>query len=363
MRSSLTNNAVRSARTRRDTVGLRDIAKLASVDISTASRALNYDPRVNAARADQIRKLAEQIGYRPRPLRSKSARSVGMLVTADVGLHLNNFQERLAWLAQRALADRRLHVNLEAIPMPYVGQLPAVVQQNRVDGVLLGGHPAVEMVAEIRALGMPAVAINDSVERLGISCVRSNPEPAMRQAILHLAARGHLTFALLTTNFEYPTIRARHNSYEAALREIGIEPQPQWLVSDLAGEIAGGREGIQRLRQRGPLPTAILCENDWMALGAMQELQYQKLRVPQDISLVGHDDLWICQQLDPKLTSIHRAEDKLVSKAIDLLIEQIDSEGPVAPREVLVDGEMVWRQSAGPAPERLKEHCSIGEAL
>ena len=336
-------------------VGLRDIARLASVDISTASRALNHDPRVNPERADQIRKLAERIGYRPRPLRSKLARSVGVLVSADAGQPVNNFLERIAWLAQRSLADRRLHVNLECIQRPYSGQLPAIVQQNRVEGVIVGGPPPAELVAEIRALGMPAVAINDTVERLGISCVRSNPEPAMRQAILHLAARGHQTFALLATSLEYPTIRARHSAYEAALREIGIEPQPKWLVQGLAGEVTGGREGVRKLRELGPLPTAILCENDWMALGAMQELQHQNVRIPHDISLLGHDDLWICQQLEPQLTSIHRAEDELVSKAIDLLMEQIEAGGNLPPREVLVDGEMVWRQSAGPAPERLKD--------
>ena len=349
VKSSL--NATRA----RGGVGLRDIARLASVDISTASRALNHDPRVNPERADQIRKLAERVGYRPRPLRSKLARSVGVLVSADAGQPVNNFLERIAWLAQRSLADRRLHVNLECIQRPYSGQLPAVVQQNRVDGVILGGHPAPELVAEIRALNMPAVAINDTVTRLGISCVRSNPEPAMRQAILHLAARGHQSIALLTTSLEYPTIRARHSSYESALREIGFQPNPAWLVDGLAGEVTGGREGIRQLKSRGPLPTAILCENDWMALGAMQELQHQNLRVPQDVSVIGHDDLWICQQLEPQLTSIHRAEDELVSKAIDLLMEQIESNGEATPREVLVDGEMVWRQSAGPAPDRLKD--------
>lgn len=339
----------------RGSVGLRDIARLASVDISTASRALNHDPRVNPERADQIRKLAERIGYRPRPLRSKLARSVGVIVTAAVGQPVNNFLERIAWLAQRALADRRLHVNLELIERSGGGQLPAVVQQNRVDGVILGGHPPAELVAEIRNLGMPAVAINDSVERVGIPCVRSNPEPAMRQAILHLAARGHQSFALLATSFEYPTIQARRHSYEAALREIGIEPRPEWLVDGLVGEIAGGREGVRRMRSRGQMPTALLCENDWMALGAMQELKDQGLHIPQDVSIVGHDDLWVCQQLEPQLTSIHRAEDELVSRAIDLLMEQIEGAGPVTPREVLVDGEMVWRQSAGPAPHRLKE--------
>jgi DNA-binding LacI/PurR family transcriptional regulator len=265
---------------------------------------------------------------------------------------------RIAWQSQRLLAQRRLHVNLECIDRRNPSaKLPAVVQQNRVDGVLLSGHPPLELVNQIRELGLPTVAINDSVARLNISCVRSDPEPAVRQAILHLAARGHETFSLLLSSMEYPTIQARHHSYEAALKEIGIEPQPGWTVSGLPAEIAGGREGIRQLRERGPLPTAILFENDWMALGAMQELQRYGLNVPHDVSLVGHDDLWVCEQMEPKLTSIHRAEDEMVAKAVDLLLEQIEV-GITPPVELLVQGQMVWRESAGPAPERLKDRRS-----
>lgn len=347
--------SVRAAKRRNARLGLREIARLASVDISTASRALNYDPRVNPQRAEQIRQLAERIGYRPRPLRSKLARSIGVLVCGDqADQPVNNFLERIAWLAQRSLADRRLHVNLECLCRTGPVRLPAVVQQNRVDGVLLGGHPPVELVEQILASGMPAVAINDSVERLKISCVRSNPGPAMRQAVLHLAARGHERFALIMSCMEYPTNQARYESYEQALREIGIEPLPTWTVTGVGGEIVGGREGVRQLRASGPMPTAILCENDWVAVGAIQELEQGGLRVPQDVSVIGHDDLWVCQQLDPPLTSIHRAEDQLVSQAIDLLLEQIDAGGSAPVRELLVEGEMVWRGSAGPAPDRLK---------
>jgi DNA-binding LacI/PurR family transcriptional regulator len=116
MAADSVRESVRPSKRREGNLGLRDIARLASVDISTASRALNYDPRVNPERADQIRKLAERLGYRPRPLRSKLARSIGVLVcSSETGQPVNNFLERIAWLAQKALADRRLHVNLECV--------------------------------------------------------------------------------------------------------------------------------------------------------------------------------------------------------------------------------------------------------
>src|SRR5882757_2850877 len=110
------SNSVQISRKQGGTVALRDLAELASVDISTVSRALNNDPRVSQERATQIRKLADKLGYRPRPLRSKHARSIGLLITtAEPGRLGADFLARISWLSQRLLADRRLHVNLECV--------------------------------------------------------------------------------------------------------------------------------------------------------------------------------------------------------------------------------------------------------
>jgi DNA-binding LacI/PurR family transcriptional regulator len=331
---------------------LRDLAKLASVDVSTVSRALNNDPRVKPTRAAMIRELAEQIGYRPRPLRSKRARSVGLLVPPTPAGGYDQFLERIGWAAQRVLAQRKMHVNLEVVGENGSRQLPAIVEQNRVDGVLLAGASSPELARQIRELGMPAVGINGSMELLGISCVRSDPAPAIHQAILNLAARGHESFALLMKAMNFPTAHARHSAYLESLKELGIDANPEWIVTDLQEDLAGGREGVRQLQERGALPTAILCENDWLALGAMHELQRQQIRVPQDVSVVGHDDLWVCERLEPTLTSIQRAEGELVEKAVDLLVDHIEDRQK-EPIEILLQGNMVWRQSTGPAPQRL----------
>ncbi len=355
MCASTENGGVASPSKRRGRIALRDLAKLACVDVSTVSRALNNDPRVNEQRARHIRNLAQQAGYRPRPLRSKRAQSIGLLLgsTGRDRTDHNDFVSRIAWHAQQLLAERNLHVNLEFVSRGSQ-TLPAIVQQNRVDGVLVAGHPEAELVAEIRSLDVPAVAINDSVERLGISCVRSNPEPAIRDAIVQLAARGHEAFGMLLTRLEYPTSQARHRAYLQALAEIGLEADPAWVVTGVPAEIVGGREGAIRLRDLDRRPTAIFCENDWVALGASIELQNQGLQVPRDVSIVGHDDLWVCDQLDPPLTSIRRAERDLIQKAVDLLLAEIEDRTR-EPREVLVAGEVVWRESTGMGPRRAGE--------
>lgn len=334
-------------------VGLRDLARLAAVDVSTVSRALNRDPRVSAERAKTIRELARRMGYRPKPMRAKRTHAVGLLIGSDqldrIGGVGEHFLERIVWIAQQVLSQRRLHVNVECFLRKDDGKsIPAILQENRVDGVILAGHPAAGMVARIREHGIPAVCINDSAKRLGIPCVSSDPQQAMHEAIVRLAALGHRRFGLLMNDLEYPTSRARFEAYGAALADIEIAADPDWLVSDLPPEISGGREGVRALAGRGELPTAILCCNDWVALGALMELQSRGVDVPRDVSLVGHDNVSFCESLEPRLASISRSEHVLVSKAVQLLLDAVDH-GKAKAEDTLVEGSIVWRGSTGPA--------------
>jgi DNA-binding LacI/PurR family transcriptional regulator len=201
------------------------------------------------------------------------------------------------------------------------------------------------------------VAVNDSVDHIGISCVRSDPSPAIHECILRLAALGHCRFGLLLdrpehpTGPDYPTDTIRHAGFQCALREIGIEPDPSWVVWGLPGGMASGHEGVRQLQARGDLPSAIICRSDWVAMGAQVELLKLGYKIPEDISLVGHDNSFFCEQSEPKLTSIDSAKTEMVAKALDILLDQIEN-GPGKPQEILVKGEMVWRQSAGMAPSR-----------
>lgn len=333
---------------------LRDLAKMAKVDTSTVSRALRYDPRVSEKRGKHIRQLAEQLGYRPQPLRTKKAQAIGVLICSQSPLQIEDyFLQRIAWLAQQVLGEHRLHVNLECTPADpdCEIQIPALISENRVDGLLLAGDPPVELVKAISQMNVPMVAINDSPQRLGIDCVSSSPSGALDQCILRLAAYGHQQIALVLHSRKSVCDRARYDAYLNTTREIGLTLEEDWLVEGVSPNIAGGREAIQILASRGKIPSAILCLNDWVAMGALMELNNQGLAVPRDVSLVGHDDLPMCQHIEPQLTSIYRDERKIVQKAVNLLLDQI-ANGSHQAQDVKVQGKVVWRESSGLAPDR-----------
>lgn len=334
---------------------MRELADIAGADISTVSRALNNDPRISEQRATAIKKIAEDLGYRPKPLRSKKTHSIGILIsTSEKEIPKQEFLRRITWLGQWILGQNGKHVNIENIPGEIKNEafLPELIQQSRVDGVILAGYFEEFIIENIRKFEVPIVAINDSSKRTGTSCVTSDSQPAIKEIITHLAAKGHEKFACLNTNISYPTIKSRYERYINTLKEFGIKAEKQFQIDGLSGGIDGGVEGIRKLKEEKSFPTAILCCNDWIALGAIQELQRSGLKVPEDVSIVGHDNLHFCDQLEPKLTSIHRDEKEIVVNAVNLLQEQIDGKKQNI-KDVVLDGKVVWRDSTGITPTRL----------
>lgn len=333
---------------------LRDLAKIAKVDASTVSRALRYDPRVNEKRGRMIRKLANEMGYRPQPLRTKQAKAIGVLVSSLSAEKMDDdFLKRVSWLAQKVLSEKQLHMNFECTRRRGGAdmELPALVKENRVDGLILAGDPNPDLIEKIRQMNVPMVAINDSSKRLGIDCVLSWPSRAMEECIMRLAACGHQRIGLILHNKSSVCDQARYDAYQNALKTIGLSTSEDLLVNDMKASMTGGREAIKILANRGPLPTAILCLNDWVAMGALLELKNRGLDVPRDISLVGHDNLPFCEELEPQLTSIHRDEREIVDKAVSLLLDQIEN-GPHKPRDLHVHGQIIWRDSTGLSPDR-----------
>ncbi len=329
---------------------------MAEVDVSTVSRALNRDPRISKERAFAIRELAKINGYMPKPIRSNRKKAIGVLIGSSepdrIGGAGEFFLARMAWLAQRVLGDKSIHVNVECFLRNSGGEkLPAVLMENRVDGVLIAGHPSPEFVSRIRSLGIPAVAVNDSIDRIGIPCVCSCPSAVIEEAVIRLAAWGHRRFAFLMNNSEFTTSKTKIYAFRNALAKVDIPFSSDFLVDGLPWEIPGGRQGIKELKQRGSahMPTAIFCTNDWVALGAVMEIIASGMRIPQDVSIIGHDDVAFSRTLEPSLTSISRSELSMVSSAITLLLDMIDKKK--SPRkDILIEGEVIWRNSTGPAP-------------
>jgi DNA-binding LacI/PurR family transcriptional regulator len=298
--------------------------------------------RISARTEEAVRRAAEELGYRPnaaaRALRTGAARSVG-LVVPDVthpffGRTMRGAQEA-AWSAGYSVAlvdvplDRPLEAPLEALRAgPIDGFIYFSVEPPK-------RRPGDELIVVIEAEpeGVPWVALDSA----------GGTDAAME----HLIGLGHRRIAQLGSRVEYPTFEIRKARWRAALSRVGVAPDEMlWTGSRFDFDDAAAAAGD--LLDRKPPPTAILCDDDILAGGVYLAARERGIRIPDDLSVIGFDDLDFAKVLDPPLTTIAADAEQLGAVAFRLLEALITGE-PGEPGQVL-PVELEVRESTAPPP-------------
>jgi len=328
-----------------DDINIRQLARELKVAICTVSRALAGAPGVSKKKAEVIRQRAALMGYKPQPLRRKRTKAVSLLITSDHSNIADDLYQQVITLhLERVLSTYNEHVHVEFIPRSGDKLVwPATLAENRVDGVVLTGHPSLELCQRIRQENIPVVVISDTAARTQCSCVLSNFIHGTSDVIERLISLGHREIGMVVTQREFPTVEMRYQSYLKAMNEHGLEPDSRWIISGVTSNLSGGREAVIKFLERGALPRAILFTNDWMAMGGANELIRRGYRVPEDVSIVGYDNVSISEEFYPPLTSIDGQVERLIAEAVDLLHRQIEGDMSVVQKEI--PSFLVWRKS------------------
>lgn len=342
------------------TVTLREMARQAGVNVGTVSRALANDPAISDARKQEIQALAERLSYRPRPFRRKKTNAIAILsVTRMHDAAEDLFQEYLIVSLEQKAQRAGWHTHLYLMPRGGKdADLPALLTERRVDGVILSGHPSRDLCDRLASEDIPLAVINDTHKRTGLPSVFCDPTSATDEVIDRLVELGHKHIAFAFTDLTFTSIELRYEAYLQRLAHHGLEPI-LWQRSNIEqSDTASGQHAVRELfDSTGPNPTAILVTNDWMALGGMIELANLGLKVPQDVSLAGCDNVYSVASVEPKLTSIDLAIEKQVELALDMIDQQIND--TLHQKQLFVPPELIWRNSIAPtnpnAADRLRE--------
>jgi len=337
-------------------VSIKEVAARAGVSFQTASKVLNGGPvRVSPETAARIMEVAKELGYQPNTI----ARSLVQRYTSTLGLVAPDATDvaisQISVAAERE-ARRQGHAMLVGHLSPGGEDGADIVRtliERRVDGVIAAA-PQVEddpEVAELLRTYVPAVSLH-SVPGGGVPVVGSNHRETGRLATEHLLALGHRTIATITGPFRRRVVRSRLHGYEDALRQAALEPEEDLVVE---ADWTPGRaaEATRLLLQRQPRITAIFVHNDTMAVGVLSALAAAGCRVPEDVAVVGCDDVPLAEYLVPPLTTVHVPLAETGEQAVDLLLRRIRGDPPQAgPLRLPVS--LVIRDSCGayavPAP-------------
>lgn len=331
---------------------LTDVAKLAGVSLGSASRALNDPTSVKPKTLEAVRAAAEQLSYVP----DGSARSLALRRSHTIGAVLptinNPVYADFVQALQHSLSRAGYSLICSAHDYDRAEEVLLVdrLMERGVDGlVLVGTDHDDALTAKIQRAGIPYLFTWSTDEHVGGTCLGFSNRRAMQQITRHLTDLGHRHFAVLSGDTRHnERARARLAGIEDVLQLAGVTLSPDRIIySNFT--IDAGREGLRAAAALDPRPTALMCTTDLLAAGAMVEAAALGIRVPDDLSITGFDDIAYASLLSPPLTTVHVPTLELGRQAGAAILRAVRGESMESQQ---LAGELVVRQSSAPPPAR-----------
>lgn len=327
-----------------------DVARAAGVSQATVSRVLRDDPNVKAATRERVMRALREIGYAPnaaaRAFRTNRTGSIGVVVS-----RLSN-QIYIAMLEAAGACLTNAGQRMIVWDSQYGGDSHAsqALRQGAVDGVLVMATPADSpLLDEALSPRAPIVFLNRSVEGHPADQVSANNLNGGKQVAEYFLQTARKRIALIGSSQHISTIRDRERGFRDALADAGRPLDPNYYQRPVAFSHADGREAAIRLLELGRPPDAIFCANDVLALGALDGARARRVRVPQDLWIVGYDDIEIASWEGYDLTTVRLPMRQMVIHAVERLLRRVEDRD--APRQHIVfENELVIRGSTAGTP-------------
>lgn len=332
-------------------MSIKEVAKQARVSTATVSRTINRNGNVQARTAERVWKAVQDLGYYPdinaRTLVSGKSRILG-LVISDIS---NPFFPELV----KSFEDMALQHDYEVIisntnynPGRMVSCIRRMLER-RVDGVAVMTSemdPDV-VIDELANRGIPLVFLDVGEVKKRISNIRVNYPQGVKAAVKHLVGLGHRRIGFISGPIALRSARTRRDAFLKCLKEHALIAGPH-LIEEGNHKIDGGEGAMRKLLALPQPPTAVLASNDLTAIGALKAIRAFGLRVPDDISVVGFDDIDLSQFTEPPLTTVRLSRVSLGRTAFEALSRSINGKSS-AGRRYLLETKLVVRQSTAKA--------------
>lgn len=329
---------------------MSDVARKAGVSLMTVSRVINNKGDVNNETRQRILEIISTLGYRPsgiaRSLATKETYTIGLIVP-DVS---NPFFADVTQGVEHLAHSNGYHVflcNAGEDPQRELAVIQSL-EEKRVDGLILCSSRLEEEDLLVALANMPAVVlINRRLHQTGedtLDSVILDDQQSGRLATRHLIQSGHQHIGFLAGPASSYSGAGRRKGFLAALQEGGISSMPG-SIRYCHPSVKGGYEATCDLLAAYPELTAIFCYNDLVAAGALQACEELKRRVPEDLAIVGHDDIPLAALVSPALTTCRVPRNELGARAVNALLERLrDSPGECI--QTVLQPELVIRESA-----------------
>lgn len=326
----------------KERASVKDVAELAGVSVGTVSNVLNRPETVSERTRIKVETAMSELRF----LRNASARQLRAGISTTVGAVMfdlgNPFYTEIARGIEDRLAVDGLTLMLSSSDDDPRREAAFLRQfaEHGVRGILITPiDQSIEQLLELREIGIPSVLIDATSEAL--PSVNVDHVSGGHQAVAHLLERGHRRILMLGIDTELQSVRHRLRGAVEAVLAAGLSPAEVLVTHPLdhIDAAAGEAAVLTVLEAPGPLPTAVFCVNDLVALGVLRALRRRGIQVPDDIAIVGYDDLYWAAELATPLSSVRQPMRQLGWAAADLLLSDADSSaGTVFQPELVIRG-------------------------
>ncbi len=344
-----------------------DVAAQAGVSIKTVSRVINNVTTVKPAIRARVARAIEKLDYHPNP----SARGLGGNRSYLLGLLYDLSCEYYATSVLAGVIESCRAANYQVVMQPCDYRSSTVaddvarnVRRSRADGVILtpplSDQPAIAAVLERQRIPFVRVAPAKHADKH--RSVYTNDREICAAMTEQLVALGHQRIGFIIGNPDHAAVADRHRGYLDGLRVCGLRPEPS-LVSQGYNSHASGMQCARKLLTLPPAkrPSAIFASNDEMAAGVLAVAHSMGIAVPEQLSVVGFDDVPLAKQVWPALTTIRQPIPDMAAKAAQLLLRNLSGQPPDHSEHV-VQSSLTFRHSTGPAPNRVRARSSKAPA-
>jgi DNA-binding LacI/PurR family transcriptional regulator len=331
---------------------IRTIARAANVSIATVSRTINHVVTVNPKIAKRVWEVIDELDYFPntqaRALVSGRSRLFGLIVSEIT----NPFFPELIQGFEDIAVEHGYEILVSSTNHDPKRMSHCIrrMLERKVEGVAIMTFGIEEpLLDQLAKRKVPLVFIDVGPKRPGISLLKVDYHHGICQGVQHLVALGHRNIAFITGPANLHSAQSRLSAFTTSLKECGIPSNPAWIIEG-DHTLKGGIAAMERLLTENTkkMPTAVMCSNDMTAIGVLHKLYRAGLRVPDDLSVIGFDDIHIAEVTIPPLTTVQMSRFELARAAVTALRAHIESSETTEPkRDYKIQTDLIVRESTG----------------
>lgn len=338
---------------------IKDIAKKANVSISAVSLALNNKPGISPDTRERILRIVQEEGYvhkssaKDSPSASNN-KVIHFVACTNQGIVIEHYEQlpfftKLINHISEYLFSKGYSLMLTSINLDHLHEeMQQFSEKNGRDGILLLGTDLTRQQIDLISKHQPNLVVLDTCfETLNVDFVNMNSVLGAYQAANYLIQLGHKRIGYVQSNFRIRNFELRKEGFLSALQEHNLPMLDKDFFSMQPTIISSSQEDFKKavMGRKNDMPTALFCESDYIAISLIKSLTELNIRIPDEISVIGFDNIHEASIISPELTTVHVHADKMAMLAVDRIIEMRERSGEGKKMKYIVDTEIFERNS------------------